>query len=656
MAIGSNFLDRESELPLLIASDLERGLGSVFSGGTHFPHPMMLGASRDTDLAYSCGEIFAREARAVGINVIFGPCLDLADDTINPIVNIRAFGADPKTVSEMGIALMSGIQANGLAAVGKHFPGHGATAIDSHTSLPRIAKKISQLKKEELQPFKQAAEAGIRGLMPGHLCVGNYQHPATMEARLTRAIIRKQWNYDGVLFTDAMDMAAITNNYGPAEQAFLPIEAGIDVILMPKRVPLVHHLLTERINSDPLFRSLAEAAAERIIRLKRWLSTQQAKQMHPFRVPKNVEHPQHIGLANKVAERGISLIEKSARYPFHWPTTGNVQHLIFTDSPLSGQPLENFCAELQSRFENVVIHNNPAVEDTTADKRKKATLTIVSLYVRTFEGNLQKLDWTRIKAHLTRIQQGGELLAVFLFGNPHRISEFPASIKPDALFLVPSYVAAAQQAAARALCGAIPVNGVVSVPLKKRWATAIHQPATTYCLGENAAPLDWKALNNLINTAISKRYFPGCSVAVAVRGKLLLSRGYGTFDYKTDSRSVETDTIYGLASLTKVMAATPAVMKLIESGELSLAETLGAFYPQLGRKKQAAITIADLLAHQSGYPAWKPFYQSVSSASAMVDAVLATPLAYKTGSKAIYSDLGFILLYDIVEKNKRYQF
>ncbi len=645
-----HFLDRESEWPLLIASDLERGLGSVFRGGTHFPHPMMLGAGRDANLARECGRIFGREAQAAGINVIFGPCFDLGDNPKNPIVNIRTFGADPALVSELGVALMSGIQDAGVAAVGKHFPGHGATALDSHTELPVIEKPLSELKKTELHPFRAAVDAGIKGIMTGHLAVGKNRHPATLEARVTRAILREQWRYKGVVFSDALDMAAITTHYSAAEQAFLPIEAGLDVLLMPNRVPLIHRLLSERIASDPDFRTLTEASVERIFQLKRWLHQQQPKQAHPFRIAKTVEHPNHIGLANKVAEKGISLISKSARFPIDWRAITDVHHLIHTDSIVQGQALENFCGALKQQFDSVSIHNNPAADLTFKVSRSSKPLFVISLYVRTFEHNLQKLNWSVIKPQLKALADSGHPLVVFLFGNPHRINNFPANIKADAIFLVPSYIAAAQLAAAKALCSTMPITGQLPVPLKRKTYQSIQIPASSYNLVPASIEGDWSPLDKLVEDAIHQRYFPGCATAVAQKGKIILSRGYGRFDYSDEAKTVQPDTNFGLASLTKVLAATPAVMKLLESGDIRLEERLASFYPQLGRKAKANITIADLLAHQSGFPAWKPFYKDARTADDMIEAVLATPLAYKTGTKAIYSDLGFILLFDIVEK------
>lgn len=675
-------LQRESRFPLLIGADLERGLGSVFSSGTLFPHALAFGAAGDENLLKSFAEVLGKEARAVGINLFFGPVLDLANDPENPIVNIRAFHSQPAIVSRYAQIVIKTVQQFGIACVGKHFPGHGATRQDSHTNLPEIYKSLAELEAEELLPFREALAADIKGLMAGHLKAPGYPLPASLEPGLIEEIIRRQWNYRGVVFTDALDMGAIQQHFHPWEQALLPLQAGADVLLMPPQLPLAHSLLVEEIQTNEAFRSRVEEAVERIFALKRWLHAHQPAQDHPLRVNKVIEHPGHTGDAAKAAEKAITLLHQSERFPLDLAKVKQVFHLIFTDSIFHDQPLKHFCRKMETFFDNLRVLNNPASKDIQSLSLSADTVAIVSLYFRTFAGHSQELDWAQVGKTLRHLRRQNAPLIIFLFGNPYQLDRLPENLSPDALFLVYSYVQASQEAAFRALCSFIPVQGHLPVPLKKPFGRALHCPPKFYRPERLSTPLpDWKAVDDLINRAIEERIFPGCVALAVQRGQILLHRAYGRFDYPENAPAVKPDTLYDLASLTKVLATTPAVMLLVEQGELRLDQPLGDFYPQLQGDPKAGITIADLLSHQSGLPAWKPFYEdfgfeigkisspegtgrrvnrkfaSPSGADGglqkkreIVKKVLNTPLEYEIGEKALYSDLGFILLYDLVEK------
>jgi CubicO group peptidase (beta-lactamase class C family) len=399
---------------------------------------------------------------------------------------------------------------------------------------------------------------------------------------------------------------------------------------------------------------------ERIFGLKRWIEQRKPAQDHPLRVYKLVEHPSHTGLAAQAAESAVTLLNKSELFPLDLPKIKTVIHLVFTDSEFYDQPLLHFCCELKGFFDHAEILNNPSLSEIESRRYSEQTITVVSLYFRTFAGHTQYLDWKGIKKTLQLLRESDSTVVLFLFGNPYQLNHLPRKCIPDAVFLTYSYVQVSQEAAFKALCSFIDIQGNLPISLNKPFENALHIPAKTYRFKKTETPeQEEKSLDKLVEKAIGEGIFPGCVIFASRGGDILLNKGYGRFDYEKNSPPAQPDTLYDLASLTKVLATTPAIMKLLESGELRLQQTLDHFYPQLQNDPKSKITIADLLSHQSGMPAWKPLYEDLGlgisdfgfiNSREIVAQVLRTPLEFNTGEKAVYSDLGFILLYDIIEK------
>ena len=472
------YLQKESKYPLLFAANFERGLGNVFTPGTLFPHSLCFGAAGSKKLVADFAEVVTKEVRSVGMNIVFAPMLDLAENPQNPIVNIRCWHADPKVVSEYGQLFIETIQKYGIACVAKHFPGHGSTEIDSHVELPVLKKKFVQIEEEDLVPFRKACEARVQGIMAGHVKLEGFEHPATMESGLIQNFLRDEWRYDGVVFTDALDMGAITNHFRSREQVFYPVEAGTDILLMPEKLSLSFELLQKEIQSNENFRGKVEKAVDRVFRLKKWLHRQQPAQDHPYRIYKIVEHPNHINLANKVAESGITLLHRSRRFPLNLSKIQSAYHIIFTDTDFTDQPLKYFCSELKRFFKSVGILNNPKIKDIRALQIQRNSVIVISLQFRTIAKNQQKLDWKLVNQAIKSLHKFGCPLIIYLFGNPYQINNLIPDHQADALFLTYSDVEVAQRAAFKALVGAIKIKGKLPVRLDDPFNKSLGLPKT----------------------------------------------------------------------------------------------------------------------------------------------------------------------------------
>lgn len=234
-----------AEIPLLIAADLEEGVGQRFGGAVWMPPPMALGAiaqgnlSLAQDYAYRWGRLTAQESLALGINWIFAPVVDVNNNPHNPVINVRAFGETPDTVAALAAAWIGGTQGQGVLTTAKHFPGHGDTATDSHVALPLLPHDRPRLEALEWVPFRAAIAAGVSAIMTAHVQVPSLdpQDPATLSPGVLRGILREEWGFEGLIVTDALTMHAITDRYGSAEAPVRAVEAGADVVLMPVDPP-----------------------------------------------------------------------------------------------------------------------------------------------------------------------------------------------------------------------------------------------------------------------------------------------------------------------------------------------------------------------------------------------------------------------------------
>lgn len=223
-------------LPLIISIDQEGGIVNRIVGATHFPGNMILGATRNTELAKNIGQLIAKQLKALGINMDLAPVLDINNNPLNSIIGVRSFGDDPVLVSSLGIAFIEGMQKEGVIACGKHFPGHGDTAADSHLEIPVIAHSEKHLKKVEIYPFKQAIKAGVDSIMVNHIYYSALESqegiPATLSSNILNNLLRKELGYKGLIVTDCMEMKAISNSFGTVDGCVMSIKAGSDIVIV----------------------------------------------------------------------------------------------------------------------------------------------------------------------------------------------------------------------------------------------------------------------------------------------------------------------------------------------------------------------------------------------------------------------------------------
>lgn len=298
-------LQNLSRLPLLFGCDAERGLGQIVAGGSIFPFTMALGASGDEGLAYSEALFTAGEMRQCGLNLVFAPVLDVNSNSENPIINIRSYGGDPELVSRMGSAFIRGCRDGGIFSCGKHFPGHGSAAVDSHSELPVLSLTREELFGSDLVPFQRAISEGADMLMTAHVAlpgITGSKDPATISDKVVNGMLRGELGYGGVVITDSFRMSGISKLGDEVSLSLRAIEAGCDIILDPQDPYKLLETLNEKASAGKLDEEVIHKAAERIISLKKSLPPWQSE---------NVGLTKEDGrrLSERIARSSVSLLK-----------------------------------------------------------------------------------------------------------------------------------------------------------------------------------------------------------------------------------------------------------------------------------------------------------------------------------------------------------
>ena len=493
VAVKLNNLQAAAPVPLLVGADLEAGAGFRLRGAVHvptglelggateFPPHMALGATGDPALAYETGRITALEARAVGIHVPFAPILDVNNNPDNPIINVRSFGEDPELVARMGAEFVRAIQDNGAIATGKHFPGHGDTGVDTHLALPVIDVTETRLDSVELVPFRAAVAAGIGGIMTAHVSVpalSGEPVPATLSPAVMTGLLRERMGFDGLLFTDAMEMGAIVDGYGAAEAAVRAVEAGADVILMPPDVEAAVEAIIGAVSAERLSEERIDASVLRILRAKQSIGLHERSAVDAERVSALVGIPEHVEVARRVAERSLVLLE-DVRGLLPLDGAGEARVLSLSvrrrSDLLAGRYFNDVMRESYPRLvRRAVDRDTPLASwDALGRRARESQLVLVSVYLTGRDPGAVSDELREFIAELARSDVAH---VVTVFGNPYVLSDLPDA---QAYLLAWSGSEVSQRAAAAALLGRIPVTGRMptSVPPVFERGAGVQLPA-----------------------------------------------------------------------------------------------------------------------------------------------------------------------------------
>ncbi|MEX2465280.1 MAG: glycoside hydrolase family 3 N-terminal domain-containing protein [Gemmatimonadota bacterium] len=700
-----NALQRLASVPLLVASDFENGgpgmrLSGTYAlpsllpqgGGTAFPPTMAFGAIEDERFAFEYGRITALEARATGVHLLFAPVLDVNSNPDNPVISTRSFGADPGRVARLGAAFIRGAREGGALTTAKHFPGHGDTSVDSHLGLPVIEADRARLDAVELVPFRRAIDEGVEGVMTAHVqlprVLGPGSPPATLSEALLTGMLRDELGFDGLVLTDALTMRAITDMYGIREASVRSVEAGADVILAPRAVPEVVAAVVDAVRQGRLDRARLESSARRILEMKASLGLHRNRYVSLDRVDQVVGSGAHLAFADSAASRSMTLVRDESGL---LPLTGGgpLVHVRYAPSTwlwaggafspgLRERAPGSVEVSLDERSDSAAY---ALAADALANVAGGGTV-LVTAYVPPSAGSgpdaLPEAFRTLLEVHAPM----GRTVLVSL-GNPYVLSALP----DIAAYLVGwGDREVSQRAALAALFGEEAISGRLPIPLPPDYpvghglereksaarvaVSVVDDPLVAAGIAAGAAartpdvalreadpsavglaPGMPARLDSIVTVALADSAASGAVLAVGRHDRLVHLRGYGALAWGSD-RPVTPTSVFDLASVSKVVGTTTAVMLLVQEGRLDLDAPVISYLPDWARGdvRKRDVTVRDLLVHRAGLTPFRRWFFEIEGVEAYRDAVADDPLERDPREVTLYSDLGPMTLAWIVEE------
>jgi beta-glucosidase-like glycosyl hydrolase/CubicO group peptidase (beta-lactamase class C family) len=621
-AIMTNQFQAQSKVPLLIAIDGEWGLGMRLDSTIRFPYQMTLGAIQDDQLIYRMGTEVARQCKRLGIHVNFAPVVDVNNNPNNPVINYRSFGEDKDNVSRKGIAYMKGMQDAGIVTSAKHFPGHGDTDADSHFALPVITHPRQRLDSLEMYPFRKLIEAGLSGMMVAHLSVPSLDStknlPSTLSKPIVTDILRKQLGFQGLIFTDAMNMQGVTKSFPSGLADAKAIIAGNDVLEFTENVTLAIAEIKKAIKKGQISQQEIDQRCRKMLAAKAWVGLDHYQLIDLTNLSADLNTSQADLLNRQLLESSLTLLKNNRNLvPLQRLDTLKIATIAIGAGP--GIPFQQMVGQYTKATPFYLSLQNATADLYKIRESLKAyNLLLVSVHVPSIRPpkNYGGITEPMIQA-VQELARSGKAI-VTLFGNPYTISKFTGITESGNLLLAYQDNTPMQELAAQLLFGGIKAKGKLPVTIENQFRlssgllTTTDVPRFKYTLPEEVgidSGILTRKIDSLVNVAITQKATPGCQIFVAKEGKVIFQKSYGFHTYENKIPVANTD-LYDLASVTKVSASLPALMRLTDEGKFNVDKTLADYLPDYKKSNKKDIALRQILAHQGRLKAWIPFWKN----------------------------------------------
>jgi beta-glucosidase-like glycosyl hydrolase/CubicO group peptidase (beta-lactamase class C family) len=688
----TNRIQSVATIPLLVAIDAEWGLGMRLDSAHSFPRAMTLGAVTNDSLIYTMGQRIADGCRRIGVHINFAPVVDINNNPANPVINFRSFGEVREKVARKGVLFMNGMQDRGIIATAKHFPGHGDTDTDSHVTLPVISHPMKRIDSVELYPFRRLIGAGVKGVMVAHLYLpaidSSDRIPTTLSGNTINGLLRKNLGFTGLVITDALDMKGVTRFFRPGEIEAKALLAGNDILLLPQNVRTAIHGIREAIDSGMITEEMVHTRCRKILLMKYHSGLSHFTPVPADGLYKDLNPAADSALTNILFRSAITLIKDDVQLiPLKSLDRRRFATISIGDTLRT--PFQ-VIAGTYSKMDHFNLSMNPTkkVADSIIDRLSGYNIILAGLHhISSFQADSFGLSKNVLHFLDTLFRINRSILSVF--GNPYSLALIPGLQNAEAIIEAFQDNPSTERAAAELIFGAIPAAGRLPVSVST-FRAGTGEKTETVRLGEvlpdeiGIPSLALAQVDSAAMEGIAAGAYPGCQILLAKGGKVFYLKSFGHPTYG-DSIRVSNDHIYDIASVTKVAATTLALMKLFDEGKIRLDDSLGKYLPELRGSNKSGLILRAVLAHQAGLQPWIPFYEktlvrhepdpeiyhTVSSADyplrvaenlyiaksypdTIFKAIIDSPLRAARDYK--YSDLGFYLLRQVVERLTRKPF
>jgi beta-glucosidase-like glycosyl hydrolase/CubicO group peptidase (beta-lactamase class C family) len=609
----TNYYQSVAKVPLFIAMDAEWGINMRLDSVLTFPKAMTLGALHREELIYDMGKEMARQFKELGMHINFAPVVDVNSNPNNPVIGYRAFGEEKRLVAKKSVAYMKGLQDHGVMANAKHFPGHGDTETDSHYTLPVINHSETRIKDIDLYPYRELIDQDLMSVMVAHLYIPSLDSERNKATTLSKYVVtdllKTQMNFNGLVFTDALNMKGVASFYKPGEVDLLALLAGNDVLLYSLDVAKAKSMIMQAVNDGKISRQEIDDRVRKILKAKYWAGLHQKKTIETKNLLERINSPETELLVEKLYAESITVTSnKDNILPFK---NLDLQQFASLTIGGDGKVFQNKL-DKYSNFSHFEVPKGADAATLAAIEKKLEKHNIVVVGMMGVTNNpsrgfgINNSDISFIK----KLSQQKTVITV-LFGNVYgakNLSGFPNNIiafenNQFTQKLVPEIIFGGRDA-----YGILPV----SVSEELRMGSGGYLAGLgrlSYSVPESQG-LDSRKLaeiDKVMEISISKRAFPGGVVLVAKNGQVVFEKAYGHYDYKK-TRPVTTETLYDLASITKVLATTQAVMFLASRNIIDMDKPIAQYVPELKNTNKGDLILKDILAHEAGLVAFIPHY------------------------------------------------
>lgn len=684
----TNRWQNQSSIPLLIGMDAENGLGMRLDSTVSFPDNFTLGAINNDTLIYQLGKRIGQQCKSLGVHLNFAPVADVNSNPLNPVINSRSFGENPNLVSVKVRSFLMGLQSEGIIGCLKHFPGHGDTETDSHHNLPLISRSYDELLSNELVPFINNLRIA-KCIMIGHLHVPAIDSTIDLPASLSNAIItnllKRKLGYNGLVISDALDMKGVTNYYKSGNLELQALAAGNDVLLLPTDIEKSIQAIKLAIDSGLMECEVLHKACKKVLAFKYHVFKNLNKKVSLLDLYNVLSTRADTLLFEHLIENSVTLLKNDGSI---LPLTAYKQQL--TVIPFF-EPSNSLADALKLHMPFTLLSPDE-IKDSTTNKYRvwrinpNSTVLIVLNLPSIYKWKDYGLKQETVQI-IDSIAQKFNCILV-LKGNPYALTYFKKVSNFKSIVVSYSNRAKNNTLILNKLLGSTPFKGKLPVT-----PVNLFQRGTGLA-GENLKVLqqvqpetlgisfqDLAEIDTIINQGLAQHAYPGCQVVLAKDGKVFYNKCFGSKTYD-DTTEIKPNHLYDVASVTKIAATTLAAMKLFEEGKLLPETRIEKYLPYMKQKGKHQITVMDLLAHQAGFEPWIPFYAKTLKTNKLrasyynqnytkefgikltdelflrtdyPDSILLQIAQCQLPNKgrSVYSDLGFILLKDAIEKNSQ---
>ena len=611
-----NSFQQASKVPLIVAIDGETGLGFRLDSTVNYPVQMALGAIADDSLIYRMGFEIGKQCRRLGINMNMAPVSDINNNPSNPVISYRSFGEDKMKVARKSWLYASGMQDAGVLATAKHFPGHGDTETDSHLRLPVINQTKSELDSLELFPFSYLIDNGIGAVMTGHLQVPalepNSRIPATLSSKIIKNKLKNDLGFEGLIITDAMNMTGVGKT-SSSELVVRALKAGNDMVEIVPNLERAIAAVKLAVNSGQITKEEIDSKCRKILAVKKWLALDQYKPTETKNIANDLNTTKYLQTKRQLFEKSLTVLEnKNSFVPIQSIDTLKIASLAIGITEII--PFQKMLSNY-TQVDHFNVSKNPSEEEITGllNQLKSYNLIIASIHGMGLYPS-KRFGITDQQIKIT--ERLSSLRTIFtFFGSPYALQYFPQIKNLQSLIVAYQDDKEAEELAAQLIFGAVDANGKLPVTVKDLYPIQSGIDVNNIKRLKYALPEEVKinseylqhSIDSIAELGIAKKAFPGCQVLIAKDGKIIFNKSYGFLTYEK-TLPVQNDVIYDLASVTKVSAPLPAIMKLYDENRINLDAPYSNYFTEFKNSNKSDLIVRDVLTHQARLQAFIPFY------------------------------------------------